>query len=235
MFNVKNIKKYYEDLKINLSRVTLDVNNLSGPCVVFGSAPTATLPVGFNDKWTLITANAAQAITDELGCREPDITIMTSAILLNKAIYIGPQKAIEGKWTNHLILIEKNMDFQTAISILKGLKYEYNEHTVITPLQRAKLSKIIYGDNMYRGSGENKMSTGLLSVGIALYLKLTPIVMSGFSFSTGKHGYKDEQNIKRDHLQGDKAAIHYFKTNEKEVYASDVAFAEESGLELWKG
>jgi len=229
------------------------IARLDGVAVVYGSAPSASIPNGYQDSWKIITANSSQYLTDKLGLKKPDISIVCTTSFLHgssheETVYNeGATKALYGRSTNHLIMAEDKIcsDFRRKIrneKIIKSLRRNKNEYNSIEFMPyafRYKFSADILG---HEYSLSKNVSTGFFAALLAYKIGASKVVMSGFSFSNHKHGYPDEYfnqtggrgDLGRGEITGDIIMLDWIKKNKLPFYAAEQKFAEESGLEYWK-
>jgi len=180
-----------------------------------------------------MSVNASQAAFPDCTMR-PDFTLMTGQMFGNKPVNISCQDAIKGRNTGRLIYIERGHSLAEGIQRLQLLNYSYDKLFSIDHWQRSRITYKVLGKYFSMGSNEQKISTGVFAVILAYFYGAHPIVMSGFSFSTGGHVY-DRTQHKRYHVSVDKAALLRARALKLPFYAADRNFSLESGLPEWTG
>ncbi|WCL51209.1 hypothetical protein [Leptospira sp. GIMC2001] len=256
-FIKKKIKNLIRIQEINFyvpkAKCEFELPKINGICVVYGSAPSAHIPVGYKDSWKIITANSSQWITDNLGLKKPDISVVCSTSFLhgNSAYEIayneGATKALIGKNTGYLIIAEDKIcsDYRRKIRNKKILgsinkhQFSFDMIDFLAYAYRYKLSAEVLNDKYFY---KVSLSMGFFCGILAYYLGASPIIMTGFSFTNQYHGYPDDYANKkggkgekgRGELTGDLRAVEIIKKLNLPFFAADKVFAEESGLNLWK-
>ena len=236
------------------SACDLELPKLQGPCVIFGSSPSAVIPTGYNDDWSLITAGSAQHITDSYGLKKPDMSILVSTTLLHGNSTWEVQyneaslRALIGKTTGFLIMQEdkfcsekrRKVRNQLILKALKRIDFNFDRIKFVPFAYHYKLPAEVLGDLKFY-SLSLTVSSGLFAALIAYLSGANPIILSGFSFSHNRHAYPDEYFNKpggrgdqgRGELAGDLAVIEIILKNGWPFFAAEEQFSIESGLKLW--
>lgn len=237
-------------LYINQSSFKYKFPLLSGNVAVFGSAPSAGIPKGWNDDWMLVSANSSQYISNSLGLRDVDITISAISPFVPQNEYItkymdGSLQALRGLKTKTLIVFEEkyfggnsNARKKQVRRCLEDLDYKYEEIMFMSWGYRHKLVVEILGDDYFK---DNVLSTGLFCAITAYKYGAKNIVLTGFSLSHHKHGYPDHffngpggrGEKGRGELAADLRAIEIIIAKKFPIYAADLEFSRESGLVHW--
>lgn len=236
---------------IRRSVCDLSLPSLHGPCAVFGSAPSASIPKSYDDSWLLISAGSSQYITEKLGLKIPDLTVSVCSTFIYDTEYIkeyckGALLALSNKRTKGLIInedkfvgtaVRKKRNLAT-LQRIGDINYQYESIQFMSWPYRFKLLTEILGDKRFN---RHVVSTGLFSALLALRCGARPIVLSGFSFAHNFHGYPDDEFNKpnglggkgRGELVADVEAVKIIIKNRWPIYAAEESFASQSGLELW--
>ena len=237
------------------SACDLELPNLQGPCVVFGSSPSAVIPNGYNDDWSLITAGSAQHITDNFGLKKPDMSVMVATSFLHgnsswEIMYNEASlNALIGKTTGYLIMQEdkfcsekrRRVQNELILKALKRIDFNFDRIKFVPFAYHYKLPADVLGDLKFYNCYSLTVSSGLFAALIAYLGGASPIILTGFSFSHNKHAYPDDYFNKpggrgdqgRGELAGDRAAIEIILKNGWPFYAAEELFSVESGLKLW--
>lgn len=245
-----NIKHRVVD--IPNSKADFEFPEIKGHCVVYGSAPTALIPVNYKQDWNVLTANSSQFLTDQLGLKNPDLSLVcTTTFYHGKSQHeidynIGALKALQGKKTQKLIMLEDKIcndriRLKRNEIIRKSVDQNqlmYNSINFLSYAYRYKFAADVLGDKYFY---TDVLSTGFFTALFAFHIGGSPIIMSGFSFSNQKHGYPDEffnseggrGDKGRGELTGDLRAIEIILKNRWPFYAAEKQFAKESGLPYW--
>lgn len=248
----KILKRKREHFDIPNSTCDFDFPRFTKTCLVYGSAPDAIIPVGYNPNWTLVTANSSQFISDKFGMKSPDLSIVCSTTFLHKSsrydieYNIGALQVLRGRSTGNLIIAEdkfctefkRKLRNQEIKESLNRNNYKYNLLNFLSYPYRYKLTARILDDDFFI---RNVVSTGLFTALFAFFCGAPKVVMSGFSFSNHKHAYPDdffnrpggrgEQG--RGEVNADQVAINIIIAKKFPIFAAERIFSEESGLTHW--
>ena len=205
-----------------------------GPVLLLGSAPTATVPVGYGDDWTLVCANAAQAGGERLGLPSPQLIVLRTNFFDAGRVHAEAREALRNRSAKHVVFrgVPKQMDF--VASELASLQFGYETLTMVERQKRERIVLHAVGTVPALISVNKDLSNGVFTLCAAIDLFQQPVVMSGFSFSVAGHAY-NASNLPRAHVDQDRKAVRIIQSRGWPVYASEAKFAEESGLPLWKG
>lgn len=210
-------------LKSWLRRRSNSAPRLDRNTLVIGSGPSARLPEGFNEGWSLATVNASQAAFPNI---TPDVTLLGAAVLRNKPVNKEAKEVLRGRQTRSLVLIEGNQVPDRQRLRLLQIGYSYDTITFLSKKDRADCIKwaTSIDDGVWPSNG---IALGL----ICLYLGAEKIVYSGFSLSQAGHFYND-QNRPRLHVDADKRVIDHALTNRLPLFTNQKQFSAESGIPL---
>lgn len=215
-----------------MSSNRLAKGQMTGRCLVLGSAPDPVLPAGFDSTWALVTINASQASIEKWNA-QPDATVMSDRMFEDSPANISGKQAIENRKTRQLFLIQRGHSVDETKKILQALHYSFERLTMIDHWTRSSVTHEILGSYLAIGSGQRKISTGIFASLLAYYLGATAVVLSGFSFTKDGHAYNSLKH-KRYHLFSDKRALARVQEKRLPFYASDSTFSFESGLPVWR-
>lgn len=204
----------------------------NGPCFILGSAPRAVPPGNEFCSWTYLTVNASQ-LGGECTGRTPDITLMSGQMLGVSPVNVEAKRAISGKKTGNLWLIERGVLLSDAIDILENLKYKYENIVSISHFHRACIVYDVLGEDLGSGPGEEKLSTGIFASLLALNQGAKKVVLSGFSLTEAGHSYNDAGH-KRCHVDVDRVVLSLIVKKKLPIYSLTQCFSDESGLPLWR-
>ncbi len=214
-------------------RATLGrITKMSGPALVVGSAPSAACPAGADDSWFRVSANASQTTLARFGLPPPHLTVfrvqMISETLDDAARHAWA--ALKGHSTGHLIVGTGTAD--TAVAITAQHEYRAGAITAFSSSMRTAVIADVIGEYLAIGTNHKGVSNGIFATMLALKLGARPVVMSGFSMSSG-WAYAPDAASNRYHQDGDLRACHLMRRRGYPVYTADPVFAEASGLPLW--
>lgn len=210
--------------------------DLAGPTLVLGSAPTSRAPAGYHADWRLITVNASQIVGEDLGLPAPDVAVLRHGLLVG----IDSQdhykrKLLAGRRAKHLIVPIWPRPLTPLAEGGKRFNYSYETLTALSKWQLAHIIWRLCGAYVATSRGwQRRISTGAFAIFVARYLGASPIVLSGFSFSTSGHAY-DDRNARRHHVDADAALIRLALRSGVPLFAADPDFARESGVPIWNG
>lgn len=204
----------------------------SGPCFLLGSAPNPVVPEGFGENWQFWTVNASQAGVDGYPLGDPDVTVMSAQMLGDKPANVAGKAALSGRRTGQLIVIERGFRAERIVEILREIGFSIGRLHFISHFQRAVLVRKLLKADLAYGSGEQKISTGVFAILLAIRQGLSPMVVGGLSLSSGGHSY-NQLSHKREHLDVDAQALALIR--QLPVFTTDMQFSRDSGIPLWTG
>ena len=232
-FSPQMIGRAYGIIRTHFSPIKTETPLIHGPCLVLGSAPKPSVPVGFDEAWTFMTVNASQSSVQHWKF-SPSFTIMSDQMFGDRPVNLEGKEAVKGRRTGRLILIKRGYPVSETIKKLQALNYRYDELIVIGHWERSHIAHKVLGGYVVIGMGEQKISTGIFAAIMASFLGAAPVILSGFSFSAHGHAYNEFQR-KRSHIHIDQAALFIAQKKGLPFYAADAEFSFESGLPEWKG
>jgi hypothetical protein len=227
------INRAYGVFRTNIASTKIKIQPIHGPCLLLGSAPNPSVPVGFDKGWVLITVNASQTSVKSWNV-QPNLTVTSDYMLGDTPANIAAKEAIRNNKTGRLILIERKRSVAETKKILQILNYQYDELIAIDHWERSRIAHRILGKYVATGSGEEIISTGVFAALMAYFLGADPVVLSGFSFSINGHAYNTYKH-KRSHVSVDRAALSLAREKRLPFYTANNKFSLESGLPEWKG
>lgn len=213
------------------TREKLQSCRVSGSAVILASAPGAVLPAAAGEPASLFCVNASGRSAHELGLSRPSVTVISGRMLGDREANREGQEAIAGLETETCIVIERGIEFGAALDRLDELGYRFGDAVRMTHRERRRIVRAVFGEDLAAGGGEGKISTGLFTVALALFLGARPAVLAGFSLSRDGHAYS-ASNLVRQHKAIDAAAIDMLLANGSRVATADPALHEETGMPL---
>lgn len=226
------MRKFFYRFASALLPVCTHLPKFSGPCFVLGSAPNPLVPEGFGEQWQFWTVNASQAGVDALSLGDPDVTVMSAQMLGDRPANVAGKAALKGRRTGQLIVIERGFDAAQIVGILRDIGYAIGKLYFISHFQRAVLVRKLLKADLAYGSGEQKVSTGVFAILLALRQGLSPVVVGGLSLSSGGHSY-NQLSHKREHVDVDARALALIR--QFPVFTTNEQFSRDSGVPLWTG
>lgn len=216
--------------RATLARIT----KMPGPTLVIGSAPLAARPTGVDDSWFRVSANASQTTLSRFGLPPPHLTIFRVQMISSTPDDATRHAwaALKGHSTGHLIVGAGITDTAVAITAQHG--YRAGAITAFSSSMRTAVIADMIGEYLAIGTNHKGVSNGIFAVLLALKLGARPVVMSGFSMSSG-WAYAPDAASNRYHQDGDLRVCRLMHQRGYPVFTADPAFAEASGLPLWTG
>ena len=228
----QGMRKLFYRFASALLPVCTHLPRFSGPCFVLGSAPNPAIPEGFGERWQFWTVNASQAGVDSQPLGDPDVTVMSAQMLGDRPANVAGKTALKGRRTGRLIVIERGFNADQIVEILRNIGYSIGQLHFISHFQRAVLVRKLLKADLAYGSGEQKVSTGVFAILLALRQGLSPVVIGGLSLSRGGHSY-NQLSHKREHVDVDARALALLRRFP--VFTTDKQLAKDSGIPLWVG
>lgn len=204
----------------------------AGPCFLLGSAPDPVVPEGFDQSWQFWTVNAAQAGVDGLQLGDPDVTVMSAQMLGDRPANLAGKAALKGRRSGQLFVIERGFRADQIVNILHEIDYSIGQLHFISHFQRAVLVRKLLKADLAYGNGEQKISTGVFAILLALRQGLGPVVVGGLSLSSAGHSY-NQLSHKREHVDIDARALALIR--KFPVFTTNEQFSKDSGIPLWSG
>ncbi len=247
------LNKKHQLFDIPKAKPGFEFPRINGPTLVYGSAPSALIPNGYTSEWNILTANSSQYLTDKLGLKIPDLSLVCTTTFfhpnnLHDINYnIGALLALKGKQTSKLIMLEdeicgertrekRNKKIKESVDLNQ---FVYKDIFFLPYAYRFKFVADVLKDKYFY---TDALSTGFFTAIFAYYIGGSPIIMSGFSFKNQKHGYPDDffnaeggrGDKGRGELTGDLRAVEIILKNKWPFYAAEKQFSVESGLPYWE-
>lgn len=214
-------------LATRLAAITLK----PGPALVLGSAPQAVLPVGFDDTWSVVTANAAQVRAEQWGILSPTLTVFRSGMAEQEQHQDEVWAQLRQRQTGHLVATGDATSRAPLLSRMMEYEYRSAHLHLVTKLERVEI--IVQASGSLTPALGKSVSQGIFAAALALRLGAPCVVLAGISFSSTDHFYGSWG--KRGHLDADRNFLALARRKAMPIFASDPAFARESGLPPWTG
>lgn len=204
----------------------------STPLVVVGSAPTASMPVGFNASYRVISINGSQVVSQSWGRAKPDVTILTGKQLRGENTNaVSVRNALSGQATG-LLLMFWNGTVDEAAAELRNLDYRYDEFRILTNHERMAMHYASLGTLNRELSRDERFSNGITGVLYALTNKAPAVIISGINPASSGHIY-NEANLKRQHAETDSHVLQSLIKRGAPIYTADPEVAQKLSIPLW--
>ena len=230
MFTFEQLK--YSATKIS-NKLKASRGKLNQSFVVLGSAPNPNL-VGEQLKGAkLVCVNASGCCAAKLGLPTPDLTVMSGYMVQETTdpVKAATRESIRNLKTTELVWIERGVNFTEAQGRLAKLGYKYENLQLIDHQQRAKIIRVVTGENLGEEGGDKKISTGLFAVSLAFYRGASQVVLAGISLNSGGYEYCSTDQP-RKHITADRQAISAMKRLGLPIKTSEKSLAMATGIEL---
>lgn len=203
---------------------------LSGPALILGSGPGASVPIEYDARWSLATVNASQAIAHRLGIGPPRFTLLGAAVMKSNPVNMEAQSAMRGGTTGILMCLKGRRRFTTVPWKLAALQYSYDEFFYLNRTARLRAIEAVLGHPV---PNKDRPSNGVVLAFLCLEMGLSPIVMTGFSLTKVGHAYNDKKRDRR-HVEEDRYILGKAAERGAPIFTNDPVFAEESRLPLYR-
>jgi hypothetical protein len=220
------IRKPALDRKLDALRLN------TGPALVVGSAPDATLPRDFDGTWSIVTVNASQGRLDGWGVERPTLTVLRNRIMEDEPHQIAVWTQLRGRSTDHLIMLASS---RNEVSLREGVSARGYDAGYISLLSDEQKGAVIHQLTGLIGVScdlDRGVSQGVFAALLALRVGAPAVVVTGVSFSSTDHFY--DKWSQRAHIDGDRQVFHRVAKRGLPIYAADDRLAEESGLPRWQ-
>lgn len=229
------LKLAFRNLKYNIYRKsppTLPAP-LLGPVLIVGSAPIAHKPVGFDDRFSVITINGSQVVTKKWGIAVPDVTFIQSrqfdGMNMNA---LEVRRVLKGERTRMLYALLWREGLSKLNERLQGFDYQCDRVRIVNRYERLALTRNLIGSCANELDAETKVSNGIIAVLFAIHNQATAIIISGINPDSSGHVYNDA-NLVRLHAKLDREILVDLQTKGYPLYTADPEVAESTGLPLW--
>lgn len=204
----------------------------STPVVVVGSAPTASMPVGFNASYRVISINGSQVVSHAWGRSKPDVTILTGKQIRGENTNaVSVRNVLNGKATG-LLLMFWNGTADEATAGLRRLDYRYDDFRILTKRERMAMHYTSLGTLNRELSRDERFSNGITGVLYALANKAPAVIISGINPASSGHIY-NEANLKRQHADTDSLVLQSLIKRGAPIYTADPEVAQTLSIPLW--
>jgi hypothetical protein len=229
-------KTFFRRIRYHLTRPKPPLHPLPfrGPALVVGSAPVSHLPEGFDDTFSVITVNGAQAVTKAWGIDTPDATFLQyNQVYGTNANAVAVRNALKGKRTRILYVLRWNQGMKELIDGLQSFDYAYDKLELVSRDQRTAFLQKVTGILNFEEDTESKFSNGITAVLYALLSGAKTVIISGINPASAGHVYNNLE-LARNHSQTDKDVLLYLRAQGYAIYTADPSVSEAIGLPLWK-
>lgn len=206
---------------------------ITRPVVVVGSAPTSTMPAGFDRSFMVVTVNGSQSVAARWGVDVPDVTFLQ----FNQVEGKGPnavavRRVLSGQRTRQLYVMRWRYGMDRLERGLAGFDYRSDALAIVGRYERIALFHKVTGRLNLEGTIEEKFSNGVTGVLYALAGNAPAVIISGIDPRSTGHVYND-LGLKRLHAATDLGILQDLSDRGLPLYTADPHVAQSTGLALW--
>ena len=200
--------------------------------LVLGSAPQTTISPQLLGERKLICVNGSGWSARKHQLPEPELTVISAALLRTILRYQGTQKALRGLHTKKLLLITFGNDRESSEQMLRELGYSYNSLQTMSFLERAYLIEAVTGVRRFGYKRADRISNGLVAACYAIASGAAELILSGISAEhEGGHPYQSTEKT-NPHHENDRAAIEILAKKYKFIKTTEASLSTTTGLPL---
>jgi len=169
--------------------------------IVLGSSKTFEAPQRGADD-IIVCINGSSHNGDKMGIDVPHVTFFVS--YLTAQVNEQQKRTFEvlnGRSTRDLVFITGTLDFDQCVENLKQIDFSYETIDEVTLLELAATIGAVCGSELAFGKIDQRISSGMVAIALALLAGASEVVVAGFSFTKG-HSYMDGAT-RRYHVAAD--------------------------------
>jgi hypothetical protein len=196
---------------------------LDKPWLIFGAAPSPTIPEGILASHARVDINNAGLKAQSLGLGRADLTIRKKS----KSWKEHPTLSTRG-----LLWYHRRPTWMLKAQLLMMPKVHVDSVMKVTRTERDAVVDIVAGKDVRSTGDVGKASNGIGAVCYALFVGVPEIVLCGISLSKQGHSYNELAKA-RLHVSEDALVLSRLNTR-PELFTTEADLATERGIKLWR-
>jgi len=196
---------------------------LDRPWLIFGAAPTPTLPAGIFETHARIDINNSGRAAQELGLGAADLTFRKRS---------KPWAEHQDLHTRGLIWYRNAPLLLIKLELALKRRAKVSHLMKMTRMERDTIVDIMAGTDMRSVGSRGKATNGIAAACYALYMGVPEVVLAGVSLSKNGHSYN---TVGKKRLQTDEDRLVLSRIREAPtLFTTEPDLAAEAGLKLWQ-
>lgn len=169
--------------------------------IVVGSSKEFVAPIwGTED--IIVCINGSSHNAEKMGVYVPHLTMIVSYLTAQVTRqHRVTFELLDGRKTRDLVFVTGTLDLDQCVENLKQIDFSYKNRSEITAFELAAAVGTVCGAELGMGKMDQRVSTGMVAIALAILGGASEVVLAGFSFTKG-HSYMNIAT-ERWHLAAD--------------------------------